>query len=88
MSALKIITNPDISEIRRKAIRGNTDWMVWNDRDGTTYAARKSTPAIKRAMLDMGTAGRILLYCARSVTAMRIGWRQALVLRNNARIGL
>jgi hypothetical protein len=82
-----IIKNPDVSQIRKRALKSNVDWMVWRDRDGFEYAARRSLYTIKRAMLDMGTGGHFLIYCARSVTAMRIGWRQALVLRNNARIG-
>ncbi|RYF12167.1 MAG: hypothetical protein EOO77_17905 [Oxalobacteraceae bacterium] len=82
-----ILIDPDMDMIRRKAAHGGRDWLVWKGKDGKHRAARSSPPVIKQAMLDIGTKGRILMYCARSVMPMSLSWRCALIVRNNLRHG-
>lgn len=82
-----VIKNPDMDVVRRRVLRSQYDWLVWKDADGVRYAARRSLFSIKQAMLAVGTGGKFLMYCARSVAPMSICWRQGLILRNNTRRG-
>ncbi len=50
-----------LQETARKARFGHRDWIHWTSRDGLPQAERASRESVKRALLDIGTAGRFLI---------------------------
>jgi hypothetical protein len=71
-------------EAQRKARFGRSTWIGYGPKENRTYE-RMTGDAIKRAMLAMGTAGKLTVIDANSGVPSLFSWRMACTLRRNAR---
>lgn len=69
----------------RKARYSHKAQLVWKGRDGSFHTAERSPDAIKRALLAVGTKGRLTEIIGR--TKYAYGWFLGLRMIRNAKYG-
>lgn len=85
---MDIYTGIDASHVaKRKAVYGHRDWLFWVAKDGQRHAALCTGESIKRAMLDVGTQGRVTRYCASDRWPMHGDWSLAALWLRNSKVG-
>jgi hypothetical protein len=81
------MTNVEAYEIAgRKARYGHQAQLVWKNRDGSFGTAVRSSDAIRRALLAVGTKGRFTEISERNIK-FAYGWRDGIRMLRNAKYG-
>lgn len=80
------MTNTDaFATARRRAKSGSR--IVWKDKAGTFFEAKRTPANLKRAMLAVGTQGRFTEISSPKAVGFVVDWGIALIMRRNYKYG-